>query len=68
MSNPKPPKSFIVAAEVLDAIGRYLLTQPMGQVEGLVNAVRQSRPYVELPDVGPDAGSEKLVDGPQKQH
>lgn len=51
------PKQFLISAEVLEAAGRYLLTRPMGEVEALVNALRQSEPYE--PPVEPETDPAK---------
>lgn len=53
-----PPKYFIVDAALFDLIGRYLLTRPMGEVEGLVNGMRQSQSYA--PPEAQDSDTQKV--------
>lgn len=38
-----------ISTQLLNALHAYLLTQPMGEVEALVNGLRQTAP-VETPD------------------
>ena len=38
-------QNFLIPANVLNAIGLYLMSKPMQEVEQLVQAIRACRPY-----------------------
>lgn len=40
------PTHYAVPEALVEQVGRYLLTQPMGAVEGLVQALRGCQPLV----------------------
>ena len=50
-------KNFIIRQDLLETVVQYLLTRPMGEVEGLVAALRHCRPKDDTP-VG---GTEEIV-------
>lgn len=47
----------VIPTGLLMALQQYLMTQPMGEVEGLVNGLRQAKPAEDAPkrgDAAPD--------------
>lgn len=39
------PKHFLIPADLLHAVGLYLMARPMSEVEQLVNGLRQCQPH-----------------------
>lgn len=58
-------RQYLIDADTLEAVGRFLLARPMAEVEGLVNALRQSTSYEPPVEPAPTVPAPPRQRGPR---